>query len=315
MLQTEATIDDVIAEAARLNAHPLWKAAHARVAAPNPACEPYRWKYAELRPLLDLSGKLISAEEADRRVFMLINPKGVPPCTTETMAANYQLILPGECAPAHRHTPFALRFIIEGTGAFSAVNGEKVYMDPGDLILTPSWSFHDHGNEGAGPVVWLDGLDVPLVTALKIQFFEASKEPRLASRVSSGASNLRYPWAVMKSDLDALPGSHAVAPYLQRIGRRSISRTIGAQAERIDAGTATSVRQSTQSYVYVVRTGHGRTHVGSEILEWAAGDTLAIPAWQPFHHVAGSETAYLFAMHDRPLIDALGYYQERSVET
>jgi gentisate 1,2-dioxygenase len=310
-MQVTSPIDEVIAEAAALHAHPLWKAPHARVAAPNPRSIGHRWAYAQIRSLLLRAGELISAEEADRRVFMMINPGGEPPCTTETIAAAYQLILPGECAPAHRHTPFALRFIVEGTGAFTAVNGEKVWMEPGDLILTPSWSFHDHGKEGTGPMLWVDGLDVPLMTYLRIQFFEEWKDSRFPSVEFAGASNLRYPWSEMERSLRAEPGPYALVPYLQRVGGQAISRTIGAYAERIDAGTSSPARQSTLSHVYVVRSGRGRTRVGSTTLDWEPGDTFAIPTWQPFQHEAVEGTAYLFAMHDRPLIDALGYYQER----
>ena len=310
-MQVASSIDDVIAEAAALHAHPLWKAPHARVGAPNPRSVAHCWSYEQIRSLLVRAGELISAEEADRRVFMMINPGSEPPCTTETIAAAYQLILPGECAPAHRHTPFALRFIVEGSGAFTAVNGEKVWMEPGDLILTPSWAFHDHGKEGTGPMVWVDGLDVPLMTYFRIQFFEEWKEPRFPSLEFAGASNLRYPWAEMEQHLKSEPGSYALVPYLQRIGGGPISRTIGAHAERVDAGTASPVRQSTMSHVYVVRSGRGCTRVGSKTLEWEPGDTFAIPTWTPFHHEAVEGTAYLCAMHDRPLLDALGYYQER----
>lgn len=310
-MQVASSIDDVIAEAATLDARPLWKAPHARVAAPNPSAVAHGWSYAQLRPLLMRAGDLISAEEADRRVFMMINPGSQPPCTTETIAAAYQLILPGECAPAHRHTPFALRFIVEGTGAYTAVNGEKVSMEPGDMILTPSWAFHDHGKEGTGPMIWVDGLDVPLMTYLRIQFFEEWKEARFPSLEFSGASNLRYPWAEMEHALRAEPGAYALVPYLQRVGGQPISRTLGAYAERIDAGTVSPVRQSTVSHVYVVRSGRGRTVAGSKTIAWEPGDTFAIPTWQPFHHEAVDGTAFLFAMHDRPLIDALGYYQER----
>jgi gentisate 1,2-dioxygenase len=310
-MQVASSIDDVIAEAATLNARPLWKAPHARVAAPNPSSVAHGWSFAQLRPLLMRAGDLISAEEADRRVFMMINPGSQPPCTTETIAAAYQLILPGECAPAHRHTPFALRFIVEGTGAFTAVNGEKVWMEPGDMILTPSWSFHDHGKEGAGPMIWVDGLDVPLMTYLRIQFFEEWKEARFPSLELTGPSNLRYPWSEMERSLRAEPGAYALVPYLQRVGGQAISRSLGAYAERIDAGTSSPVRQSTVSHVYVVRSGRGRTIAGSKTIEWEPGDTFAIPTWEAFHHEALDGTAYLFAMHDRPLIDALGYYQER----
>ena len=310
-MQVASSIDELIVEAAAFHVRPLWKAPHARVAVPNPSSVAHRWSYEQIRSLLVRAGELISAEEADRRVFMMINPGSEPPCTTETIAAAYQLILPGECAPAHRHTPFALRFIVEGMGAFTAVNGEKVWMEPGDLILTPSWAFHDHGKEGTGPMLWVDGLDVPLMTYLRIQFFEDWKEARFPSLELGGPSNLRYPWAEMEQRLIVEPGSYALVPYLQRVGGQPISRTIGAHAERIDAGTSSPTRQSTVSHVYVVRAGRGRTRVGSTTLEWEPGDTFAIPTWQPFHHEAIEGTAYLFAMHDRPLIDALGYYQER----
>jgi gentisate 1,2-dioxygenase len=312
MLEAQQTIDDVIAEARTLNAFPLWKSPHARVSAPNPKSRPHRWSYAQVRSLLLRAGALISAEDAERRVFMMVNPGSEPPCTTETIAAAFQLILPGECARAHRHTPFALRFIVEGTGAFTAVNGERVWMEPGDLILTPSWAFHDHGKEGEGPMIWVDGLDVPLMTYLRIQFFEDWKEPRFPSLDMPGPSNLRYPWVEMQARLDAEPGPYAKLPYLQRIGGQSISRTLGAQAERIAAGTISPERQSTTSYVYVVRSGRGRTHFGAQTLTWEAGDVFAVPTWQAFRHEAIGETAYLFAMNDRPLLDALGYYQERA---
>jgi gentisate 1,2-dioxygenase len=160
-------------------------------------------------------------------------------------------------------------------------------------------------------MLWVDGLDVPLMTYLRIQFFEEWKEARFPSLELAGASNLRYPWVEMEHSLCAEPGAYALVPYLQRVGGQPISRTLGAYAERIDAGTSSPVRQSTVSHVYVVRSGRGRTQVGSKTVEWEPGDTFAIPTWQPFHHEAIEGTAYLFAMHDRPLIDALGYYQER----
>ncbi|MGA2395951.1 MAG: cupin domain-containing protein [Candidatus Lustribacter sp.] len=311
MIETKASIDDVIKDAAAVHAFPLWKAAHARVASPNPRSVPYRWDFTQIRSLLMRAGELISAEEADRRVFMMINPGTEPPCTTETIAAAYQLILPGECAPAHRHTPFALRFIVEGSNAFTAVNGEKVWMEPGDLILTPSWTFHDHGKEGTGPMLWVDGLDVPLMTYLRIQFFEDWKEPRFPSVEYGVDSNLRYPWVEMQARLDAEPGPYARLEYFQRTSGAPISRTIGAAAERIAAGTVSPVRQATTSHVFVVHSGEGRTTIGSTAVDWKPGDVFAVPTWQQFHHAAGGTDAYLFSMHDRPLIEALGYYREK----
>src|SRR3546814_418081 len=151
------------------NMAPLWESLHNLVPRqPVSRCVPAIWKYNDLRAEIMESGKLISAEEAVRRVLILENPglRGEA-SITQTLYAGLQLILPGETAPSHRHVQSALRFIVEGKGAYTAVNGERTAMHPGDFIITPSWTWHDHGNlsvdEGGEPVVWLDGLDIPLI--------------------------------------------------------------------------------------------------------------------------------------------------------
>lgn len=131
------------------NVEPLWTAMNAMVPPlPNPKASVASWKYDEIRPLLLEAGRLVSDKEAERRVLMLVNPSMKAPYTTDTIYAGLQLINPGETAPAHRHTAFALRFIIEGERGFTAVGGKKVVMRRGDVILTPSWKWHDHGHEG-----------------------------------------------------------------------------------------------------------------------------------------------------------------------
>ena len=153
---------------------PLWEVLHALVPnAPNTPCVAAHWKYSDVSPYLMRSGQLITAEEAVRRVLILENPalKGQS-CITQSLYAGLQVILPGEVAPSHRHTQTALRFVVEGHGAYTAVDGERTQMQPGDFIITPSWTWHDHGHVGATaqdePVVWLDGLDIPM-----LQFFDA----------------------------------------------------------------------------------------------------------------------------------------------
>src|SRR5918911_5554016 len=167
----------------RIGAHnmaPLWESLHALVTrTPATPCVPAHWRYEEVRPYLMESGRLITAKEAERRVLILENP-GLPgqASVTHSLYAGLQLILPGEVAPAHRHTQSALRFVIEGEGAYTAVDGERTTMRPGDFVITPSWTWHDHGNDSAEPMVWLDGLDIPLV-----RFFDASfAEPGNADR-------------------------------------------------------------------------------------------------------------------------------------
>ncbi|MCJ1305378.1 hypothetical protein MMC08_008192 [Hypocenomyce scalaris] len=148
---------------------------------PNPQAQPALWKYKEIRPALLEAGRLIGAKEAERRVLMLVNPALDPPRTTDTVYGGLQLVLPGETAPAHRHVAFALRFIIEGQDGFTAVEGQKIKMERADVILTPSWHWHDHGNEGNAPLIWLDGLDLPLFRQIPVNFAEGYKDDRYPS--------------------------------------------------------------------------------------------------------------------------------------
>lgn len=197
---------------------PLWTQMSKMVPPnPNPSTVPLLWKYGELRPRLMEAGEIVAAEDAERRVLMLVNPRlgpwritflllslcrffraycvvfrlprwfGAlgPPHTTDTIYGGLQLVLPNEVAPAHRHTAFALRFIIEGTGGFTAVEGQKIIMAPGDVILTPSWHWHDHGNEGSDPVIWLDGLNLPIFTRLPVNFAELYQENRYPSELAA----------------------------------------------------------------------------------------------------------------------------------
>src|SRR6201996_7608948 len=165
-----------------LSMAPLWESLHQLVPpSPAPKYVPAAWDYDKVRPFLMESGTLITAKEAVRRVLILENPAMAgSACITPSLYAGLQLVLPGEVAPSHRHTQSALRFIVEGRGAWTAVNGERTTMHPGDFIITPSWTWHDHGNpevdEGGEPVVWLDGLDIPIVGALDAGFAESYPE-------------------------------------------------------------------------------------------------------------------------------------------
>ena len=148
-------------EIAPLDAMPLWERAESAMR-PGTACVPRLWRYSELRPKLIAAAALISKKDAERRVLVLENPtlRGTT-FVTSTLYAGLQIIMPGEIAQSHRHTPNALRFLVEGEGGYTVVGGERADMHPGDFIVTPSWSWHAHGNDGSGPVVWMDGLDTP----------------------------------------------------------------------------------------------------------------------------------------------------------
>src|ERR1700716_2450173 len=179
---------------APLGLTPLWEKLH-HLVTPQPVspCQPAIWHYREVRPHLMMAGGLITAMEATRRVLILENP-GFPGQATITgsLFAGLQLILPGEIAPSHRHTQSALRFIVEGSGAYTAVDGERTTMQPGDFIITPSWTWHDHGHPGADPVVWLDGLDMRVVKTFAAQFHEPFPADTQPISRSEGASAARY---------------------------------------------------------------------------------------------------------------------------
>jgi gentisate 1,2-dioxygenase len=294
------------------NVEALWKVLHKMVPAmPNPGAAATSWSYKQLRPSLMESGDIVSAEEAERRVLMLVNPNLEAPCTTDTIYAGLQLVLPNETAPAHRHIAFALRFIIEGKDGFTAVEGQKLKMERGDVILTPSWHWHDHGNEGDKPMVWLDGLDLPVFKFLRNNFAENYSEPRYPSTPVEN-SEFKFPWAPVEKKLNAEPGSYGIYYYRRKDGDH-LSKTISGQAERVAAKTTSPKSQETCSFVYHVYEGTGYTTIhlsdGSEkTINWTTSDTFSIPGWSSITHTCtlDSGNAYLFAVNDRPMVESLG---------
>lgn len=285
---------------------------------PNPQADIGIWKYNKLRSTLLEAGDIVGAEEAERRVLMLVNPRLGAPCTTDTIYAGLQLVLPGEIAPAHRHVAFALRFIVEGSGGFTAVEGEKIPMQRGDVILTPSWNWHDHGNEGEQAVIWLDGLDLPLYKFARVNFAESYAEKTYPSTQATNSA-LRFAWANTQKQLDGDAGSYSIYHYRQADGSH-LSKTLSAQAERIAGSSITPWFRQTTSFVYHVYEGQGYSELQdgphSEIkrVQWQKGDIFAIPAWSRTRHI-NTETAsnaYLFAISDRPMIERLGLFRQEA---
>src|SRR5882757_3082219 len=182
----DASRQDLYRRIAKHNYAPLWEVYHDLIPnQPMTPAQPAMWKWDEARRYLLEAGELITAKEALRRVLILQNP-GMPgeSSVTQSLFAGYQLIMPGEIAPSHRHSQSALRFVLEGSCAYTAVDGERTTMHPGDFIITPSWTWHDHGNPGKEPVIWMDGLDVRIVRP-----FPEDEQP--LSR-GEGASLARY---------------------------------------------------------------------------------------------------------------------------
>ncbi len=304
-------LEQLFKEAVVEHAEPLWpKLGELSPDFPTAKATPYLWSYDRLRPFCERAARLVGTELAERRVFMLVNPSLKPPHSTDTLYAGLQTILPGETARAHRHTPFALRFIIEGERGFTAVEGEKVMMERGDMVLTPSWEWHDHGNEGDTPMIWMDGLDLPLWQILPANFTDHYESLRYPSALLNEASNRKYPWPEMQAKLDAAPGATAEERYRLRTNGAEISATSGASALRLDAGASTAPLRETASAIMHVYEGSGHSRVGDTVLTWKHGDTFAVPAWQTVTHTNDTaQRAYLFRFDDRPLMKALAAYR------
>jgi len=325
-----------------LNLFPLWEQLSNLVPQqPASPCLPQLWRFSQIRPVLLESAQLISAAEALRRVLILENPglKGKS-SITQSLYAGLQLIMPGEVAPAHRHSQSALRFIVEGHGAYTAVDGERTFMQPGDFVITPAWTWHDHGNElraGAEPVIWLDGLDVPLVRFMDAGFAEDGESERHALARPEGASFARYghnmapvrplgggqvspvfnyPYTRTREALHALSRCEAPNAWdgwkLRYINPRTGGAplpTIATFMQLLPAGFRGNKYRGTDGTVFSVVEGAGVAVVDGQEMSFGAKDVFVVPAWKTVSLQAETDCV-LFSYSDRPVQEALGLHRE-----
>ena len=318
---------------------PLWEVLRALITRePATPCVPVIWHYDEVRPYLMRSGALITAKEAERRVLILENPALAGKASvTHTLYAGLQLILPGEVAPAHRHSQSALRFVIEGEGAYTAVEGERTYMSPGDFIITPSWTWHDHGNDSDQPMVWLDGLDIPLVGLLDAGFMEPGNAETqmvtkpagdLLARYGSGllpvdwhptsrtSPVFNYPYARSREALAQMARQQEWDPchglklrYVNPATGGHAMPTMATFMQLLPGGFAGAPYRSTDGTVYVCIEGKGETRIGAESLAWGPRDVFVVPSWAAHAHRAAAESV-LFSFSDRVVQEKLGLWRE-----
>src|SRR5437762_2265117 len=208
-----------------LSLGPLWTALHQLLPDERTTrAVPHAWPWRAIRPLLHDAARLVPIEQAERRVLVLENPglKGTYSITS-TLYAGLQVILSGEVAPSHHHTPAALRLVVEGEGAYTTVDGIKCVMERGDFIITPPMRWHDHGHEGRTPVVWLDGLDIPLVRAFDASWVSPTRPARAPDPTSDVAqAEFRWPWRQTRRVLEGLAASTTTAA---RASPRACSRS------------------------------------------------------------------------------------------
>jgi gentisate 1,2-dioxygenase len=280
-----------------------------RSAEPSSPYRTYVWRYRECRAALDAASKLISAEEAGRRILNFRNPvPGNALGAARTLLHAYQLVLPGEKAPAHRHTAHALRVILDGRKMYSVVNGEKTLMETGDVVLTPGGCWHSHAHDGDETACWIDGLDVPLVNALQLATWEPYPDRYEPVRSVVEETPMRFSHASIQRALDRAPPDPD-GYFGTRIRLEAPTMpTLGLSVQRLAAGQKTRAWRSNANTSFCVMAGSGRSVIAGETIEWRFGDIVIAPTWRWIEHHA-DEDAQLFSMSDEPLLRWAQYFK------
>ncbi len=334
----EAMREAFYARIAKKDMAPLWKVMKNVVTKePVTRTKPHVWHYDDVKSLVMESGGLISAEEAERRVLILENP-GMhgESRITNTLFAGVQMIMPGEVAPAHRHASSAIRFVLDGEGAYTAVEGEKAFMAPGDFVITANWAPHDHGNPGDKPMLWLDVLDFPAVNFYEASFAEhfdnATQETKRkdgdslsfygsgvlpdGTQVMNRTPVINYTYArtrpivermMQSGDVDKRHGARV--RYANPVTGGPVLQTMGAYLAMLPKGFKGEPYRATDGTVLVCVEGKGTTEVDGAVLEWGKNDVFVVPSWKRYAHKAQDQSV-LFSISDRPAQEALGIWRE-----
>lgn len=324
-------------EALHLEGH--WRLSGAVLGAePRPVTEANLWRWADIRRVLLQAGELRAIDGgAGRRTVRLCAPGLAEKWATRTIHASFQLVKPGETAEAHRHSLGALRFVVEGSGGHTTVDGEKFMMEPGDLVLTPQYTWHDHGNASGAPMIWIDGHDGPLTLGLNAMFmerFSAEAQPVLHderyTKRRTGGMRPRgvgpraggFPYIYKGRDAVALleemepsewdPYEGFVLDYVDPVTGGYTMPTIACRLHRLPGGKLTRRQRETSSRIYHIVRGAGCTVADGKTLNWEPGDAFVIPGWCWSEHRAAVD-AVLFEMSDEPVLRATCLYRRERV--
>src|SRR5436853_3281085 len=335
----EAAREEFYQRISKRDMAPLWTVMQSVVTKePVTRCVPHVWHYDDVKSLVLESGGLITAEEALRRVLILENPalRGESRATN-TLFAGIQMILPEEVAPAHRHVSSAIRFVLDGEGAYTSVEGEKAFMAPGDFVITANWAPHDHGNPSKKPMLWLDVLDFPAVNFFEASFADYPDNEMQNTTRDDGDSAafyasgvlpdgapvglnrspvINYTYARTRPVLDRLKRagdvdrSHgARVRYANPINGGPVLPTMGANLALLPKGFRGEPYRSTDGTIFVCTEGAGSTKVGDTVLDWSVNDVFVVPPWKTYSHHPAKESV-LFSISDRPAQEALGIWRE-----
>jgi gentisate 1,2-dioxygenase len=293
---------------------------------PQPKSVPMLWKWRDLEPLVRRAPRLVSAEKAARRVVMLVNTgRKEWSAAVGLLYSGIQIMDPGESTSAHRHMASALRFIMEGRGAYTVVDGERMALGARDFVLTPNGTWHDHGVERGGTqCIWQDGLDIPLMNALDANFYEIHPDivqtpgnPLPREGWSKPYSPVfKYPWdtsyAALRECTDRSPFDGAILEYTNPVTGGPVMPTLGAQLQLLRPGERTEAHRHTGSVLYQVAKGSGWSVIGGKRFDWEEKDVFCVPSWAPHAHANASATedACLFSFNDFPVMRSLAIYRE-----
>jgi gentisate 1,2-dioxygenase len=323
---------------------PLWEMRGLLTKIPTVRTVPHRWSSADLRSLAARSGDLVPIDRGgDRRVLALSNPGlAGAPYISSTLWAAVQFLLPGEMAPAHRHTPAALRFILDGDGVCTVLDGDPVTMSRGDLVLTPAWSFHEHHNPGGKSMMWLDVLDLPIVAGLDAVFFEegpseeadqSAAERSTSERLYGQGSGLVpvgvdgakpahspltvYRWAstdqALTRMLEHAGTGHAHLRFRDPTRDRDVMPTLRCEMRRLLAGARSDLERQTGSRVCAVLSGTGQADIDDRTFPLAAGDIFVVPSWST-HRLRADEDLDVFITSDAPVLEKLSLYRSEELD-
>ena len=333
-------------ELARLDVDALWTVANdIEPWEPHPFSVPTLWRWSELRPLALRSLDLVSPADAGRRVVYLRNPeRGDVSAVCGLLFSGIQVMRPGERASAHRHGASALRFIMEGTGGYTVVDGHRVDLCPRDFVLTPGGTWHDHGVDGDGEIcLWQDGLDIPLSNALEANWYEVHPDgyQSVAHPVNDSAHAfggpallpatyswdrpysplLRYGFDATYESLQKAATAGVETPFdgvmLRFTNPHSgghVMATMGAAMQMLRPGEATRAHRHTGNVVYQVAKGSGYSVVGGRRFDWAEKDIFCVPSWTWHEHAnaSASDDACLFSFNDFPVMEKLALWREQA---
>ena len=317
---------------------------------PRSKAAPHLWRWDRLVELAGQAGRIVPVGRGgERRAIALANPAlGGKPYATPTLWAAIQYLMPGEDAPEHRHSQHAFRFVVEGEGVWTVVNGDAVRMSRGDFLPQGGWNWHAHHNAATQPMAWIDGLDIPFSYYTESQFFEVGREQisadeqctpdrsrserlwghpglRPLSQPDAPAASplLAYRWVDTDRALSdqlamedeghvgaTLAAGHAAVRFTNPSNGRDVLPTIRTEMHRLRAGAATRTRREVGSSVYQVFDGTGRVTVGEQQWTVARGDMFVVPSWLPFSAKCDAGAALdLFRFSDAPIFEALGAYR------